>query len=125
MCGQRGAIRPTKPLAHAPRACVPTLFRTARKSNMIDLATVEDIEKPVEQLTPRELARFRAWFEAIDAEQFDVAIERDISAGSLTRTRMKPLPRTAPGARATCEAFRFTEISGPVRGIAAPDSKAG
>jgi hypothetical protein len=90
---------------------------------MIDLATVEDIEKPVEQLTPRELARFRAWFEAIDAEQFDVAIERDISAGSLTRTRMKPLPRTAPGARATCEAFRFTEILAPYEALPLPIRK--
>jgi hypothetical protein len=47
------------------------------------MTTVEDIEKAVEQLTPRELARFRAWFEAFDAEQFDAAIERDISAGKL------------------------------------------
>jgi hypothetical protein len=45
--------------------------------------TTEDIEKAVEQLAPRELARFRAWFEAFDAEQFDAAIARDISAGKL------------------------------------------
>jgi hypothetical protein len=30
-------------------------------------ATAEDIEKAVEQLAPRELARFRAWFEVFDA----------------------------------------------------------
>ena len=47
------------------------------------MTTAEDIEKAVEQLTPRELARFRAWFEAFDAERFDAAIERDISAGKL------------------------------------------
>ena len=40
------------------------------------MTTVEDIEKAVEQLAPRELARFRAWFEAFDAEQFDAAIEQ-------------------------------------------------
>jgi hypothetical protein len=45
--------------------------------------TTEDIEKAVEQLAPRELTRFRAWFEAFDAEQFDAAIARDISAGKL------------------------------------------
>jgi hypothetical protein len=45
--------------------------------------TAEDIEKAVEQLPPRELARFRAWFEAFDAEQFDAAIERDAQAGKL------------------------------------------
>jgi hypothetical protein len=45
------------------------------------MTTTEDIEKAVEQLTPRELARFRVWFEAFDAEQFDAAIERDADAG--------------------------------------------
>ncbi len=33
----------------------------------------------------RELARFRAWFEAFDAVQFDGAIERDVQAGKLDR----------------------------------------
>jgi hypothetical protein len=47
------------------------------------MTSAEDIEKAVEQLAPRELARFRAWFEAFDAAQFDAAIERDISAGKL------------------------------------------
>jgi hypothetical protein len=43
--------------------------------------TAEDIEKAVEQLLPCELARFRAWFEAFDASQFDATIERDAQAG--------------------------------------------
>jgi hypothetical protein len=47
------------------------------------MTTAEDIEKAVEQLAPRELARFRAWFEVFDAEQFDAAIERDAHAGKL------------------------------------------
>jgi hypothetical protein len=47
------------------------------------MTTAEDIEKAVEQLPPRELARFRAWFEAFDADQFDAAIERDAHAGKL------------------------------------------
>jgi len=45
--------------------------------------TTEDIEKAVEQLDPRELARFRAWFAKFDAEQFDAAIARDAEAGKL------------------------------------------
>jgi len=45
--------------------------------------TTEDIEKAIEQLPPRELARFRAWFEAFDANQFDATIERDAQAGKL------------------------------------------
>jgi hypothetical protein len=47
------------------------------------MTTAEDIEKAVEQLPPRELARFRAWFEAFDAKKFDAAIERDARAGKL------------------------------------------
>ena len=44
------------------------------------MTTAEDIEKAVEQLAPPELARFRAWYEAFDAAQFDAAIERDARA---------------------------------------------
>jgi hypothetical protein len=47
------------------------------------MATAEIIEKAVEQLPPRELARFRAWFEAFDAGQFEAAIDRDARAGRL------------------------------------------
>jgi hypothetical protein len=47
------------------------------------MTTAEDIEKAVEQLPPRELARFRAWFEAFDTREFDAAIERDAQAGKL------------------------------------------
>ncbi len=47
------------------------------------MTSAEDLEKAVEQLAPRELARFRAWFEAFDAAQFDLAIERDARAGKL------------------------------------------
>jgi hypothetical protein len=47
------------------------------------LPTAEDIEKAIEQLDPRELARFRAWFETFDAEAFDAAIARDSQDGKL------------------------------------------
>jgi hypothetical protein len=47
------------------------------------MTTAEDIEKAVKQLAPSELARFRAWFEAFDARQFDAAIEHDGHAGRL------------------------------------------
>lgn len=45
--------------------------------------TAEDIERAVEQLTPDELARFRAWFEQFDAERFDQALEQGAKAGKL------------------------------------------
>jgi hypothetical protein len=47
------------------------------------MTTAEDIEKAVKQLARGELARFRAWFEAFDAQQLDAAIERDAHAGRL------------------------------------------
>ena len=47
------------------------------------MTTAEDIEKAIEQLPPRELARLRAWFDAFDAQQFDAAVERDAKAGKL------------------------------------------
>jgi len=47
------------------------------------MTTAEDIEKAVERLPPGELARFRVWFEAFEAERFDAAIERDARDGKL------------------------------------------
>ncbi|XSC47039.1 hypothetical protein ACF1BQ_016410 [Bradyrhizobium sp. RDT10] len=47
------------------------------------MKTVEQIQKAVELLSARELARFRAWFEVFDARRFDAAIERDAGAGKL------------------------------------------
>jgi hypothetical protein len=47
------------------------------------MTNTEEIEKAIEQLTPSELARFRAWYETFDANQFDAAIERDARAGRL------------------------------------------
>jgi hypothetical protein len=49
------------------------------------VTTIEDIEKAVSKLAPDELAKFRAWFEQFDAEQFDRKIERDAAAGKLDR----------------------------------------
>ncbi len=47
------------------------------------MTTAEEIEKAVERLDARELARFRAWFETFEASRFDAAIERDAQAGKL------------------------------------------
>ena len=47
------------------------------------MTTAEEIEKAVERLPPKELARFRAWFEAFDAAQFGASIARDAHAGKL------------------------------------------
>jgi hypothetical protein len=47
--------------------------------------TIEDIEKAVAKLAPKELARFRAWFEEFEAARFDKRIERDAASGKLDR----------------------------------------
>ena len=45
--------------------------------------TVEDIEKAIAKLAPRELDRLRAWFAEFDAARFDEKIERDATSGKL------------------------------------------
>jgi hypothetical protein len=47
------------------------------------MKTVKQLQKAIELLSTRELARFRAWFEVFDADRFDAAIERDAGAGKL------------------------------------------
>ena len=47
--------------------------------------TVEDLQKAVAQLAPDELAKFRAWFEAFEADRFDRKTVRDAKAGKLDR----------------------------------------
>jgi hypothetical protein len=49
------------------------------------MTTVEQIEKAIEKLAPRELDRLRAWFEEFQAERFDDKIARDARAGKLDR----------------------------------------
>jgi len=43
----------------------------------------EEIEKAVAELSPGELRKFRAWYEAFDFEAWDEQIETDIKAGKL------------------------------------------
>jgi len=47
--------------------------------------TVEDIEKAVARFAPDELAKFRVWFEAFEADRFDRKIECDAKGGKLDR----------------------------------------
>ncbi|NES72956.1 MAG: hypothetical protein F6K24_51055 [Okeania sp. SIO2D1] len=44
---------------------------------------VEEIELAVSQLSPEELAVFRAWFAEFDAEAWDRQFETDVAAGKL------------------------------------------
>jgi hypothetical protein len=47
------------------------------------MTKIEEIETAVEQLSPEDLAKFRAWFEEFDARLFDAKIERDAKVGKL------------------------------------------
>lgn len=44
---------------------------------------IEEIERAVSQLSPEELAVFRAWFAEFDAEVWDRQFETDVAAGKL------------------------------------------
>lgn len=47
------------------------------------MSTVHEIEQAVQQLSPKELAKFRAWYAEYDAELWDQQIEADMKAGRL------------------------------------------
>ena len=49
------------------------------------MTKIEEIEKAISALPPDELAKFRAWFEAFEAERFDARIARDAASGKLNR----------------------------------------
>ena len=47
------------------------------------MTTVQAIEAAVEQLAPEQRAEFRAWFEAFDANGWDLQMEQDLQSGRL------------------------------------------
>ncbi len=47
------------------------------------MSTIEDIEEAVAALSGDDYARFRAWFDQLDADRFDARIARDAATGKL------------------------------------------
>ena len=47
------------------------------------MSKVEAIEQQIEELSPTELAAFRSWYVAFDAEAWDRQFEADVKAGRL------------------------------------------
>ncbi len=47
------------------------------------MSKVEAIEQEIEKLSPDELASFRRWYAAFDAEAWDRQFEADVKAGTL------------------------------------------
>lgn len=61
------------------------------------MTKVEKIERDVAALTPEELARFRGWFAAFDADAWDVQFEEDAAAGRLDGLAEKALANHRAG----------------------------
>jgi hypothetical protein len=55
------------------------------------MTKLENLEKAVENLTPDELAAFRAWFDEFQERLFDEKIERDARAGKLDNLAAKAI----------------------------------
>ena len=53
--------------------------------------TLQEIERAVSQLSPEELAAFRAWFAEFDAAIWDRQLETDVAAGRLDALADKAL----------------------------------
>lgn len=51
--------------------------------------TVKELEKAVTDLSPDQLAEFRAWYEAFDAAMWDKQFEDDVQSGKLDRVAEK------------------------------------
>ena len=49
------------------------------------MSELEQLEQQVLQLSPEDLAKFRAWFLELDHQLWDKQIEADIAAGKLDR----------------------------------------
>ena len=47
------------------------------------MSRIEQIEAEIRQMSPDELALFRAWFAEFDAELWDRQFEADVKAGKL------------------------------------------
>jgi hypothetical protein len=47
------------------------------------MSTVKEIKEAVRQLSPEDLAAFRAWFVEFDANVWDRQFEKDVAAGRL------------------------------------------
>jgi hypothetical protein len=55
------------------------------------MSKVESIEQQIEKLSPAELAAFRRWYAAFDAEAWDLQFEADVKAGKLDALADKAL----------------------------------
>jgi len=55
------------------------------------MSKIEAIEQQIEKLSPEELAAFRRWYAAFDAEAWDRQFESNVKAGKLDALADKAL----------------------------------
>lgn len=55
------------------------------------MTTVQRLQQEIIELTPRERAAFRKWFQEYDAEEWDRQIEEDAMAGRLDELAEKAI----------------------------------
>lgn len=53
--------------------------------------SIQELEQAVTQLPPKELARFREWFDEFDAQVWDKQFEADAESGKLDKTAEQTL----------------------------------
>jgi hypothetical protein len=53
--------------------------------------TIQEIERAIAELKPRELARFRQWFDEFDAQAWDEQFEYDANSGRLDKLADKAI----------------------------------
>lgn len=59
--------------------------------------TIQEIEQAIAELSPKELARFREWFEEFDAQVWDEQFELDAKSGKLDRLADKAIKEYRAG----------------------------
>jgi hypothetical protein len=59
--------------------------------------TLKEAEQVVRQLSPEDLATFRAWFAEFDAENWDRQFEEDVATGKLDGLAEKALQHLRAG----------------------------
>ncbi|MBN3893467.1 MAG: hypothetical protein HWQ43_31615 [Nostoc sp. JL31] len=61
------------------------------------MSTLKEVELAISQLSPEDLAAFRAWFAEFDAAAWDKQIEKDVAAGRLDALAQKALKHLREG----------------------------
>jgi hypothetical protein len=90
------------------------------------MTTVDGIEKAVAKLPPNELAAFRTWFEVLDAQRLDKAIERGAGSGKLDKLADEALAAHRAGRTREIGEMRQARHSGrPPIGCRKPCALAG